>query len=227
MVAAEGDGCADGLALGDAPAGALAAGAAEADPPAVGSALGVIAGTLGAADGCAAGAWVGAPEGTAGRGGADGETLGLCAASGDAEVAVLAALADGEGCADELEVGAALAVELGAGEAEAKALAVVTVLPERLGVGVAAVFAVTQLAAWVDLSSPLPKMFACTAAAAVVAEKRIATAMPAERDRLPRLGSSARSSYRRLRCFRLVAPVFVFRQIAAPEAGRCDRPPGL
>jgi hypothetical protein len=95
--------CTDGLEIGEAAADALAAAETKAFALDVGADVGVLAGTLGVgcadeeavtavvavdgADGCADGAERGVPDG---------------AASGDAEVAALIALAAGEGCADAL-----------------------------------------------------------------------------------------------------------------------------
>jgi hypothetical protein len=79
------------------------------------------------------------------------------------------------------------------------ALTGVTGFPDWLSAAGAA----AQFAAWVVLSSPLPKMLACTAAATLDAKSRIAIAMAAARDRFPCLGSSTTLAVRRRICFRL------------------------
>jgi hypothetical protein len=182
--------------------------------------VGVLAETLGAACGDAEVVAMVALGEADGCVEAVGETLKIGVASGDAGAAMLVALGEGEASAGTLGIGVVTATELTAGKGETTALGIAvgmaglgapTGSPEGLGIGPSAVNAAPQIAAWVALSSPLPKMLAWTAAATLEAERTMTIATAAARDRFPCLGSSTMFPVRRCICFRLAA-LFLFAQ---------------
>jgi hypothetical protein len=140
-------------------------------------------------------------------------------ACGDAEVAALAVVAeaDGEAVAAGIAVGSAeIAVVDDVGCGDWLDAAGVAGSLEELGAEPAASDDVQ--AAWVAVSSPFPKMLACTAAATLDAERTIARVMAAARDRLPCLASSTAAAIWRSIRLRLATSSFSCSSNVSPEA---------
>jgi hypothetical protein len=223
---------ADGSADGWGVLATAAAVATAAEALAMGSPVGAMApgsAALGVARGDAEGAALVASEAVAG---ADGLGVGVAAAealgvaSGDAEVAALVTSAEAVAGADGLGLGEAGALVGEAGSGDGLDAAGITGSFEGLGDGLAS--KPVMQASCVAVSSPLPRTFACTAAATLDAERTIAMAMAVARDALPCFGSSTMFAIRRPIRLRAPPPLVSLTGSRTPDRRPvlADQPPG-